>query len=309
MAYKNFSVRVDTTGPAVTILLPEDGDPIGSGSMPVSGTAVDALTPAGVTVYYIVNSSSTMGVPSSLTGWTQANGGANWSNNAALDNFLGEGTRYLHVVADDSLGNRSAVATRKFIRDTAAPQIDSFSFTGGVQTFTGDSLAYAKPAYGFTFNAYDANQLSSVAVKIGADTLNPDGAPHAESFGTYTLARTEINAKTTWQYVLNFTAQADGDYSFSIDILDVLNKENVTNNNTSSDYTDDHKTFNVRVDTTAPTLNVTNPVAGSDISAAAMLVSGTAADATLDGLSVWYSIGASSTAAAPPHCWFSFLLG
>jgi hypothetical protein len=299
--YRTFSIRIDTTGPVVSISQPTVDFPVNSNNLSISGTAVDALLPTTVEAYYLVDANDTVTTPPATVsaatgaGWTKAAGGSSWYHNADITG-LSEGTNYVHVIAFDELGNASQqVADRSFVKDTGPPTIESWGITP-LNVLVPSDAAYHYAENGtftISFTAKDGNRLQSVEIKRNGALLSE--GTHSDGPGSYTLTINKTDNKS-WPVTLAFTGQGNDDYAFELIIKDAVNppQENIAGG---------QKTFTVRVDTAPPALTVANPTGGNDIGADTMLVSGTATDATPDDLTVWYKVdssGATGTPSSPP---------
>ena len=295
VATNTFVIVYDVDGPVVTIVDPVEGADVSGLSVYISGTAPDAYTADGTQVWYHINaldpdvtSTPAPANPAAAqgAGWILASGGTSWSHNADLTDFIGEGDRWLHVIAFDRLGNTSGVVNRKFNIDNAPPQIDEWKVIPDPVVV--ENANYAGKGYVIKFDAYDSNELKSLEIKRNNTVLEADGQPHADVSGTYTLVVDTTDPKR-WPVTLTLENQAEGDYSYVITIYDVKDKQNTLDNN--GDPEDAHKNYSVRVDTLPPVLTVGNPAANFYTGEATIYISGTAIDATSpDGVQVYYRI-------------------
>ncbi|MDR0597737.1 MAG: hypothetical protein LBG14_04455, partial [Treponema sp.] len=136
-AFKQISVRVDTQGPALSVSVPAaDYVLMNSSSLPVQGTAPDSGIPAGVRVYYAVDTSPDKDedlkpedAGFAANGWTLLDTDAfSAGTTVTLDTAMAEeGERYIHVIAYDQLGNQAAPVDRRFFVDHYAPQINGWT--------------------------------------------------------------------------------------------------------------------------------------------------------------------------------------
>ncbi|WP_010263610.1 Ig-like domain-containing protein [Treponema primitia] len=304
--FKTFTVQIDTTGPALEITEPAGTPPVGGTTVYISGKAIDALNPSGVTVWYVIDGNPTIGVPTSppsgsplaLSGWSRALGSADWSQNAPVSGA--EGIRYVHVIAYDSLGNPSSVESASFYVDIYPPQINNFVFTSGITIIDG-SYYNTTGNYGFTFKAYDSNALKSITVRRGATVLvnNAIGAYTNTVIGDFT-ASVVVNSSKEWTVTVGLTVQTDESYPYTIEIVDITDRPNATNNAPGL-VTDAFKEFSVLVDRVGPVVAVTSPAVGASVSGSSLYLGGSAIDTpSRDGVSVWYIIDGNTTVATLP---------
>ncbi|MFP3041479.1 Ig-like domain-containing protein [Treponema primitia] len=291
---KTFTVVYDTRGPVVEVAGPGDGASI-SGNPPslyISGNARDALTPADIEVYYIIDTDSIYAAPAPASpanalsgGWFKAEGGTPWFKDVTLNST--EGRRYLHVIAYDTLGNKSSViADRQFFVDISPPYI---------RDWTAGASNYAGADYSFSFHAYDSNALAGV--KITANGTELSAATGLSIQKDWDNPGTDNPRE--WLVTVDLTAQGDGVYNYVIDISDTTGKENTDANNPGIEA-DAHKRFTITVDTTGPVVSVVDPAAGFTVGGSTVSISGTAVDAlTPEGVTVWYVIDESPVIAIP----------
>jgi len=136
-------------------------------------------------------------------GYTELATGGNWNFTKAIPGDLAEGVGYyLHVLAEDSSGNRTpmAVSTR-FDIDQAAPSLDSAA----------PSTQYATSSVTLAGTASDTNGLSSVTatryngtttvaqavVGSGSWSIAVDPAVIGEGVFTYAITATDVAGRTT----------------------------------------------------------------------------------------------------------------
>jgi hypothetical protein len=119
--YKTFNVRIDTVGPVLVFNSPDDGSTVSGSTVTIGGTAIDALTFNGVTVWYVIDGNTGITAPAAppsgdplvLAGWTRADGSADWYKHAAISNAT-EGLLYVHAIAYAQLGNKSNLTPKPF---------------------------------------------------------------------------------------------------------------------------------------------------------------------------------------------------
>ncbi|WP_026043418.1 Ig-like domain-containing protein [Treponema primitia] len=254
---KTFTVIYDTTGPVVSVTDPAPGFSLSGSTLSISGTAVDALIPEGATVWYVIDGNPAIAVPGTptnteppaLAGWNLANGGSGWNKNTAIPTG-NEGNHYVHVIAYDKLGNRSAeIQNRQFFVDTNPPRINSWAPIG---IHTAAPYNFAGADYTITFNANDSNALASVRITRNGTELSGADAPGITK-----------NSDKDWLVTLDLRGQADGNYSYDIEIKDAAGRENTLDNFPGSPA-DAFKNFTLIVDNNPPEATITRAPAKVD---------------------------------------------
>lgn len=200
----------------------------------VSGECADSAS--GLSKLYYANT-ATMPAITTVTdtgmlaaGWTAVSN-VNSDNSFSQAIEITESTTLISFAAVDAVGNVNAVS-RAVVVDLSIPVI-----TLGAYSATNNSSS----AIAYTLYAYDAKKIN----KITVDAANSVGTISATD---YTVADTET-ATTNYIYktiTINTGNLHDGNWTFTIDATDAAGRSATT------------KTISVEVDSTKPTLVVTN---------------------------------------------------
>jgi hypothetical protein len=196
-------------------------------TLAIFGTANDALSPANLSVFYHINSSSAATLPNGAwdssnptthpdTSWTRA-GGTTWGQNVVMSSVSTEGSYYLHVIAYDAVGNYSAFSPpHQFYVDLNPP--------------------------------YMGNWSTSYRNGVRLPNAATDTAP-----GVYVDKTQYGSDNKKWAVKVNRSGMTDGNYSYVINIKDITGKTNALDN-LPGIPANAHKNFTVKVDTTPPKL-------------------------------------------------------
>lgn len=271
------TVRIDRTAPEVlTVTAPAEGQ---TGVNALSGSAYTlrgAASDIGVgmaRLYYAITGSAT--APALVGDYQQLNAGnGNWSIPMNLGTgpadpvwdgstyTVSEGSWYLHVMAEDSSGNRTDALTRAFDVDHTNPVV--------TETAVGTTAVTNRKA-GFTLEgaAVDTHGIVSFTV---TQKLNDGSAVLIDTSGpvlggtatnrTWTLANLPRNPAS-----IGTQALVDGLYEFVITATDIAGKTHI-------------QTRTIRFDATGPDLQVMSPAADAWLTSGTITVSGSATDLT-----------------------------
>jgi hypothetical protein len=209
--------------------------------------------------------------------------GTDWSASVALSS-LDEGEYTISFTATDSAGNTTTTAAQTFYIDATAPtstiMADDTAATtdSGLYTSTGTAIsdddASTDIVFGTSYLAKAKFTLQGTITETYIDTATLTITKDGTSVDGVTFTSGGDSSGTAvageWTYVqaTNSDGSDDGLYVYTIAITDLAGRE----------Y---EKTISVRVDTTAPTLEVTQPTAGE---ATAGTTSGTNTVYTLKGI-------------------------
>lgn len=251
------SVLIDKEGPKVEIVTP-DASYLGTAaidkvSFTFAGRAIEGIGQSGVASY----SYAIVGQGEDARNWIEVPSTAeNWSftkNIPTGEEPLAEGKYTLYVKAKDKAGNESAVASRNFDVDLAAPSVE-VSLSSGTRATT----EYFDSSFNLIGTIADSNGIASVVVKInGEETSIVDEKPNSTS---YSLNK-EITVNET-----DGTIKTDGTYNFEVTVTDKVGKTTT-------------KTLSAIVDTKAPTVEFKSHANGNIVTTIPFVIEGTVSDA------------------------------
>ncbi|MDR0643425.1 MAG: hypothetical protein LBG05_00725 [Treponema sp.] len=191
------TLTVDTSGPAVTIMSPAEGEPFNSASITVTGAADDGTAGAGVskvyfriggpaTNYTVPNGTEVDGDPNNIKNWVLANGTTQWSKTGVAIGSI-EGSLKFTAFAEDDLGNKGAASVHNFYVDASNPEILDDDYVAI------SAEKYTNGAFTLKFTAFDSNILNTEATDAGGKlagvviTRTSGGTP-TEVFNAYTVS-------------------------------------------------------------------------------------------------------------------------
>jgi len=281
------TIKVDITPPNVneiTAPLASPPESMSIGVNAISGTAYifrgnasDADSPIS-RVWYVINGSATAPVVSTTptdAGYTAFTTAGTWALTKNIPAELPEGlNRYLHVLAEDSAGNRSVSATTvRFDVDRADPVLSDILLDG--VAFNTTSIENKLAQYTLSGLASDTHGIASVAITQNGAAI----PPVAITLGGTAQA-------TTWSLANLPYGTTDNDtYEYVITATDLTGKTHSL-------------TRRVRYDTVGPELTVMSPAPGSWLNALSVSVNGIATDSTAVS-AVYYQATAHDEATAP----------
>ena len=239
---KEVNYRVDNTVPTAPVIESPAAGSVGNNSLSgttfiFSGKANDAVAPSanetssGIKkLYYAFMTSDT-----TPTTWnSQAATSGTWNINATLQNghgtssgtMLYEGTYWLYVKSEDGAGNESAVVTRKFSVDKAAPAITEVKLNT-TEALTAGTVKYFNTASGnFTISGKVNDTYGIQSLTVNSNNVSP------------------IASDGSWSYTINRTENA------------LVNLSVVATDNAGRETKQDYSIF---CDTEKPALSITNP--------------------------------------------------
>ena len=266
-------IRKDTTAPTAVISTPADGrtgeNALFGDSYRFTGTAADNTDGSGLAkiLYAFTTSADT---PANGAWIELAVTDENWTVTRELISGtaeppagkLSEGTWYLHVIAEDNAGNRTAVADRdirSFDIDLNAPELSITKAGGKVLTDLTKTNYTNSNSITLEGSASDTNGVTStsVTVKVG------DGEA---AYATYYATASEGHAAGTWDYTyIRTDDNKDQLLTATVTVTDVAGKTAV-------------KTVPFYFDTQAPTVSITQPAPDALTSTNTYEIKGTVAD-------------------------------
>lgn len=268
---KTHTIRRDTTPPSATIGTPADNrtgaNALFGDSYRFTGAAADNANGSGLAkILYAFTRSNTAPADNA---WTElAVTDENWTVSRELTSgtatppagSLSEGTWYLHVIAEDKAGNRTATANRAirmFDIDLNAPELGITKAGGKALTDLTKTNYTNSTSIKLEGTASDTNGVSSVSVKVGEESA---------AAATYYATAVAGHAAGTWEYTYNRTnVNTDQLLTATVTVTDVAGKTSV-------------KTVPFYFDTQAPTVSITQPAPDALTSSNSYTISGTVAD-------------------------------
>jgi len=254
-------IVIDQTGPSITVTTPEASSWQSTTPLTIRGGVEDN---AGVqAVYYLAtaagedHSGDTPAVIQAAP-WTQATGTGSWSGTLDLSS-LGEGSKQLWVAAQDKAGNWSTPTATAFAIDLSAPRA-TLNMTG---TFVEVAMLQStRLPFTLSGTADDAGFTTGRAAASAVLSYTKDG-------GAATTVTLTPAADGSWSWSsssANLTdGTKDGLYVFTLTVTDVAAKTSTVQQI-------------IRIDTTAPTLVVSAPVASEITNNSSYAISGTSRD-------------------------------
>ncbi len=257
---KTVTVTIDTTEPDSIDITSPALDQTGTNAL--SGAAYTlqgSASDSGVgmaTLYYQITqnatASTTIGEYESLSV-----GNGNWSEVIDLkpgtgkgaSGEIGEGSWYLHIIAEDAAGNRTPFAsavTRAFDVDHAAPAL-----TEDDSNISGSSVVYRNLDISLGGTVTDGNGVSGITVTYSKDGAAPQ---------PLTTALTGSDWSTNLE-----TALGDGAYEVTITAEDIVGKTTSI-------------TRNIVIDTASPDLTITAPVINEQVDGSSYTIRGQVTD-------------------------------
>ncbi len=265
------SLVIDTTKPTVgeSVTVP-NGYSFDGTSVTFSGTANDTEPSSGLSKIQLYYSNGTDSTATSYakTDPVTAEGTSNWTYNqkvADLDNtvFGSQGTKYVNITAYDKAGNVSAVVTKEFVYDTAAPELSELAYTldgSSAQNNIADgetSIGINKNA--FTLSGKYSDTGSKVSVSVTKDSENQtsvkqtsDSSDTTGLSGSWSLSQKDLT---------------NGNHKYVISATDASGRTTT-------------RTITVLVDTEAPTVTLTALPGREDTKATSYTFRGSASDVT-----------------------------
>ena len=294
------SVRFDTQAPSISVTTPTTDGWYSTASFSANGLLSDTGSGAKNIHYAITQNPVAPVLDADYTTVSTAN---SWTVTktvetglAAAAGNLHEGTWYLHLRAEDNVGNITASAsasTTKFNLDRGNPSVtETVDGTKGV----GTGPAVPKTAlFSLNLAASDTHALKSLTVKQkknGAEeiTVYENTALSGISFPHELTGLPNVTAGVS----ANVDGTDDGLYTYEITVTDIAGKTNTI-------------TRSVRFDTKAPVVTIVSPALDSWNGSTIVSVSGNAADDS--GVSeVRYNLqpGSPGSAPASPATWTAF---
>ena len=256
---------VDTTAPSVALTAPAAGTSLSTSTPAITGTAGSAAGDSAVTVE-VFSGSSASGSPAQTLSATVSGGGTF----SATPTSLADGTYTVRASQSDAAGNSSAAAPRTFSVDTAAPSV-----TLGVPA-AGALFATATPAISGTGSSAPGDD-STVSIEVFSGS-SASGSP----------AQTIVAAISGGAWSTSPAALADGTYTVRARQLDAAGNSALSGTRTFS------------IDTTAPSVAVTQPTAGQAVAQSAVALAGTASSASGDASAVTVRVYSGGTATGSP---------
>lgn len=267
--------QIDRTAPEVlTLTDPGEGllgvNSLTSRTTVFRGTVSDAGAGA-ARVWYLIDASTdapALTTTPEAAGYTAVStGNGNWS---FTDSNRAEGSYVVHLLAEDTAGNRSSAAlSRAFDIDTAEPSLEE-------NAVGSTGVSDRKTAFSLEGSADDGYGIASLTIGQKKDTgvevnLVTWGAAEAVS---WTLADLPRDPETPENSLIE-----DGLYEYTLTAVDKAGKTKTI-------------TRTIRLDSTAPTVAVTAPTLGqTGVNAgtgAALLIQGSVTDAGIGTAAVYY---------------------
>lgn len=194
------------------------------------------------------------------TTWTTPEGSTTWYHTVAFPVNVESATQKIMVSATDNAGNLSTVASANFTVDLADPRATIAAPLSSVTSANADVL--------FNGIADDAaitagREAKTVELKYrkngGSAVLIPVGTA---------LNQFNHNATTgAWSWTLDAGALGDGQYEVTLSVVDIVGKLASA-------------VHFLRIDTTAPSLDITTPAAGQKVETQDFTISGISTDGT-----------------------------
>jgi hypothetical protein len=264
------TVRVDQSAPEVNVITaPGDGqvgvNALGGTSYLFRGSASDAGVGLARVWYAITQDGAAPVIGDGETlgdvGYTYITTTGSWSFSKLIPTELAEGAGYyLHIVAEDSAGNRTVALSRTFDVDLGNPTIGNVQLNGIV---LGTTVRPVNIGFDLAFNLVDSHALASYMVTRNGSAVS----------GHENVAISGTNQSITVSEAVGGTGLADGTYEYVVTVTDVVGKSTSL-------------TRTVLVDTVSPELDITSPVPGAYEDSAALNISGTVTDGIGKGVTL-----------------------
>ncbi|MCK9169396.1 MAG: Ig-like domain-containing protein [Treponema sp.] len=211
------SVRVDTTGPVITVTAPSADESVDSGTKTLRGTFADAGAGNKNIAYSIKNKAGTV-----LASGNTDQSGESWS---FADASLGstEGTVYLYMTATDILGNETTTDKDPvmFYFDKSAPDLSETGITVAGLTTNG--------SFTLTGKVWDTNSISKLEITTGSTTWKGSAEDStvtvaAAAFSAIASEPSSANWSRTFTVGSGKDIAGDGTYMFTIVATDAADK-------------------------------------------------------------------------------------
>jgi hypothetical protein len=259
--------RVDTVAPAPTLTQPADGSSSGDATPTFSGAAGTAAGDSTTVTVRVYSGTSATGTPVQTRQATRS--GGSWSVDASP--ALADGTYTAVAEQSDSVGNTGTSSARTFRVDTTAPSVTL------TQPADGSVASNTTPTFSGAAGTAPGDS-DTVTVKVYSGT---------SATGTPVQTRQATQSGGSWS-VDAAPALADGTYTAQAEQSD----------SAGSTGTSAARTF--RVDTTAPSVTLTQPADGSTSGDATPTFSGSAGSAPGDSSTVTVRVYSGTSATGTP---------
>jgi peptidoglycan/xylan/chitin deacetylase (PgdA/CDA1 family) len=286
----------DTTAPVVSVTSPASGATVSTATPTLAGTGGTAAGDESQVTVRVFEGSATTGTPSQTKTVPLASNGS-WSVSA---DALGDGVHTVEASQLDASGNRGTSAPATFT--VATTPVDT----------TAPTVTIAGPADGATVADSTPRVSGTAGTAAGDDDeVSVSVYPASDTSGDVVqVAAAAVGSGGAWS--VDLATLADGSYTLLASQTDAAG-----NTGTSSAVTFTVST--TPTDTTAPTVTITSPAAGSTVRTADVVVSGAAGTAEGDAATVtlraWSGTGTSGTpaqevtAAVTATGWSTTLMG
>lgn len=269
---ETINVYKDTIAPDLSVTNPGDQT---TATVTIRGTANDA----GVGVEKVQWSIS--GEPGTYDDVTTFNHNSpNWS--LSVPDLGSEGEKTYYFKAVDALNNTTAAESVSFMYDKAAPSITTKSGSETLTSSTIKPVTTTEDKFKFTIvesNALATSNAVSITVKKGEETLIFNTGYSIKDGET---PITELSSlQPNKEYTIEINSYTDALYSYEISAIDKAGK------------TSGLVTRSIRLDTTAPVIDVTSPDFKDYQNSSPINVKGTCEDDS-GTLYVWYATGATA---------------
>lgn len=275
---ETINVYKDTTNPELSVTNPGDQT---AAAVTIRGTANDA----GVGVEKVQWSTSASGTYADVT--TFNHNSPNWSLSVA--DLGSEGTKEYYFKAVDALNNTTAAESVSFMYDMAAPAITTK--LGGEILTSSTTKPSTKTSDKFKFTIVESNGLAesdavTLSVKQGETSLALNTGYTIKEGTTSISSLNDIVANK--EYTIEINSYTDALYSYELSARDKAGK------------TSGVISRSVRLDTTAPSIEVTSPDFSTYQNSSSINVRGTCEDDS-GTFAVWYIVkNSGDTAPVPP---------
>jgi|GEM_PF-5734431 len=289
------TVKVDTSAPNVnSITAPESGqtgkNAIGGTSYLFRGNAQDGTGGVGVAkIWYAIDKNATaptITTTPAAAGYTEVATGGSWSFSKIIPADLAEGMGYyLHVLAEDSSGNRTATTDATNVQF----DVDQADPVAGETIIGSSSVVDRKATFSLTGSAKDTHGISTVTITQKLD----DGAALDITSNGPTLIGLTTNRTWTLENLprgnaagtIGTTVSTNGVYEYVITATDLAGKPHSI-------------TRRIRFDNVGPTVTVLAPSTNGWANSLAVPVNGIASDLTAVA-TVYYHETAAGVVVAP----------
>ncbi|MBN2240030.1 MAG: hypothetical protein JW712_09675, partial [Dehalococcoidales bacterium] len=254
------TIRLDQTAPDVSIVNPGAGqtglNALSGSAYTFRGSSDDNGGVGMAKIYYLIDQNAA--ASTTLTDYTALTTTGLWNftddfdtDHTGPDTGRAEGTWYIHVLAEDSSGNRTDFAsaeTVEFDIDQAAPLLTETS--SGI---SGSTTVYRNAVITLGGDVTDGNGIASLVIKY-----SKNGAPEVELLN-------ETSVVSPWEVIMDAASLGDGSFAITITAVDGVGKSTSLQRN-------------IVIDTTLPDLTVENPVNSELVDSASYTISGKISD-------------------------------